>query len=137
VQNVAFMPPELERARPGEALLVVEDDARIASFLLKGLRALGFGVDWVECGQDAIEGVEQAEYAAVVLDLGLPDMDGLEVMARWWENGCRVPVVVLTARSDPRDRERALSLGATAYLTKPAPFGDLVAAIHAAVDPRR
>ena len=131
------MPAELERARPGESLLIVEDDARIASFLLKGFQALGFVVEWIESGHAAIDAVDRSSFSAVVLDLGLPDLDGLDVMAHWAEKGHRVAVVVLTARSDPRDRERALSLGAVAYLTKPAPFADLVAAVHSAIAPRR
>ena len=117
-----------------DRVLIVEDDERIASFLIKGLGANGFIVEWVQDGSAAIAAVEQGGIAAVLLDLGLPDVDGLDVLRGWSDAGCTVPVVVLTARSDPRDRETALSLGAVSYLTKPAPFRNVVAAIRAATD---
>jgi DNA-binding response OmpR family regulator len=114
-------------------VLLVEDDERIASFLLKGLRASGFEVEWVATAREGLDAVELGEVGAVVLDLGLPDIDGLEVLRTWHDAGRTVPVVVLTARSDPRDRAQALSLGACAYLTKPAPFRELVAAVGTAL----
>jgi DNA-binding response OmpR family regulator len=118
----------------GDEVLLVEDDPRIASFLIKGLSAKGFAIDWVMSGQEAIARAEATDYAAVILDLGLPDIDGLEILERWSLSSTPPPVVVLTARSDPRDRARALALGARAYLTKPAPFADLVAAIRLVID---
>jgi DNA-binding response OmpR family regulator len=121
-------------SRDGATVLLVEDDERIAAFLLKGLGASGFQVEWVATAAEGFDAVERGGVGAVLLDLGLPDVDGLEMLRTWHEAGRRVPVVVLTARSDPRDRARALSLGACAYLTKPAPFRDLVTAVRGALD---
>ena len=69
----------------------------------------------------------------VLLDLGLPDVDGLDLLRAWVASGAEVPVVVLTARSDPRDRATAMTLGVITYLVKPAPFRDVLAAVRAAV----
>ena len=121
----------------GARVLIVEDDARIAAFLLKGLRAKGFDPCWVETGSAALAAFEQDACELVLLDLGLPDMDGLDVLARWRAAGVLVPVVVLTARSDPRDRAHAIELGVDGYLTKPAPFADLLAVIRSSIDGRR
>jgi DNA-binding response OmpR family regulator len=115
-------------------LLLVEDDPRIASFLVKGLGAKGFDTEWVETGSDALARTSRRSFDVVILDLGLPDIDGLEVLAAWRKEGLALPVVVLTARSDPRDRTRAHHLGISAYLMKPAPFADLLAALHSAMD---
>jgi DNA-binding response OmpR family regulator len=121
----------------GARVLIVEDDARIAAFLLKGLRAKGFEPCWVETGGAALAAFEQAASDVVLLDLGLPDIDGLDVLARWRADGVAVPVVVLTARSDPRDRAHALELGVAGYLTKPAPFADVLAMIRSSIECRR
>ena len=115
-------------------VLIVEDDARIASFLEKGLRARGFEPVWVETGSAALDAVGVADIDAVLLDLGLPDVDGLDVLARWRHEANVVPVVVLTARSDPRDRAKAIALGVDGYLIKPAPFATVVETIRSAVD---
>jgi DNA-binding response OmpR family regulator len=135
-QNVV-MAAGTDETRTSRAILLVEDDDRIASFIVKGFTANGFDVEWVETGHAALLAVEDRPYSAVVLDLGLPDIDGLDVLHRWFDAGTGPPVVVLTARSDPRDRARALSLGAAAYLTKPAPFASLVASVRAAIDVER
>jgi DNA-binding response OmpR family regulator len=118
-------------ARP--RLLLVEDDPRIASFLVKGFRAKGFDTEWVETGMEALAQASSRSFDVVVLDLGLPDIDGLDVLAAWREEGLTLPVVVLTARSDPRDRARALDLGISSYLMKPAPFTDLLTALQSAM----
>jgi DNA-binding response OmpR family regulator len=120
-----------------QTVLLVEDDDRIASFLITGLRAKGFAVQRVETGQAAIDAVEHEETQAhpllvALLDLGLPDINGLDVLRHWSATGASIRTIVLTARSDPRDRSAATSLGAVAYLTKPAPFRDIVAAVTAA-----
>jgi DNA-binding response OmpR family regulator len=112
-------------------VLIVEDDERIASFMSKGLRASGFAVEWVTCGRDAIERVSAGEIDVQILDLGLPDIDGLEVLEELATGGSRTPSIVVTARTDPRDRERAMALGAYEYLTKPFALADLLASIRA------
>jgi DNA-binding response OmpR family regulator len=115
-------------------VLVVEDDPKVASFLSKGLRREGFQMDWVSTGSEAISRLDGGGADVLVLDLGLPDIDGLEVLRRARDRGIAVPVVVITGRSDPRDRATALSLGVGVYLTKPFRWTDLLAAIRAAVE---
>ena len=120
-------------ADPPDRVLIVEDDARIAAFLVKGLRAKGLDPQWVETGGAALEALAAQPHDLVLLDLGLPDIDGLDVLARWRADGVAVPVVVLTARSDPRDRALALELGVDGYLTKPAPFAELLETIRSGI----
>jgi DNA-binding response OmpR family regulator len=117
-------------------LLVVEDEERVASFLVKGLRAHGYGVDWVRSGRDALRRATDADVSLVVLDLGLPDLDGLEVLAGLRERGATVPVLVLSARGRVGDRVKGLDLGADDYLAKPFAFEELLARIRANLRPR-
>ena len=77
-------------------LLVVEDEARVASFLEKGLRAHGYDVEWVQTGQDALRRLIYPGISLVILDLGLPDLDGLYVLESLREQGSAVPVLVLS-----------------------------------------
>jgi len=112
------------------SLLLVEDEPRVASFLMKGLRARGYSAKHVTTGQEAIDYVSQFDLSLVVLDLGLPDIDGLEVLEWMRRNGIDVPVIILTARTDPQVRSRALSLGANAYIGKPFSFSDLIARVR-------
>jgi DNA-binding response OmpR family regulator len=123
--------PLCDTAVVGEGLrvLVVEDDGRIASMLQKGLRARGHVPEVVATGSDALARVAAGGVDVQLLDLGLPDIDGLEVLRRLAEAGSEVPVVVITARSDPLDREEALALGAHAYITKPFSWADVWAAL--------
>jgi DNA-binding response OmpR family regulator len=115
-------------------ILVVEDDPRIASFLDKGMRIAGFNVIWVTTGADALARLEDGGIDLELLDLGLPDIDGLEVVRQARERGVDVPVIVVTARTDTRDRATALALGVKAYLTKPVARAELLAAVDAALD---
>jgi len=115
-------------------VLLVEDDPKIASFIQKGLRREGFEVDWVETGAEAIARLDEGGVDVNLLDLGLPDIDGLDVLRELRDRGIDVPVIVITGRSDPRDRAIALSLGVRAYLTKPFRWADLLAEVRAAVD---
>jgi DNA-binding response OmpR family regulator len=120
--------------RPPETVLLVEDDPRIASFLSKGLRREGLGFDWLTTGSEALARLDRGGIGVLLLDLGLPDIDGLEVLRAMRERGADVPVIVVTGRTDPRDRAIALSLGVRAYLTKPFPWAQLLAAVRAALD---
>ena len=116
-------------------LLVVEDEARIAAFLVKGLTAAGYAVEHVGTGAEAVRRLAPGGTSLIVLDLRLPDMDGFEVLARLRERGDETPVIVLTARSDVHDRVRGLNLGADDYLTKPFAFDELLARVRARLRP--
>lgn len=105
-------------------LLVVEDHARLAGLLRKGLTAGGFSVDCAATGGEALALTEHTGYDLIILDLGLPDVDGLDLLVRLRARGLAVPVIVLTARTD--DRERAMARGADAYFVKPLPFPELL-----------
>jgi DNA-binding response OmpR family regulator len=117
-------------------LLVVEDEQRVASFLVKGLRANGYGVEWVSTGRDALRRAVDADVGMVILDLGLPDLDGLEVLESLRKRGATVPVLVLSARGRVNDRVKGLDLGADDYLAKPFAFEELLARIRANLRPR-
>jgi two-component system, OmpR family, response regulator RegX3 len=116
-------------------VLLVEDDPKIASLLTKGLRRQGFLVEWVSTGEESLARLDKGGVAVLLLDLGLPDIDGLEVLREMRERGMDVPVIVVTGRSDPRDRAIALSRGVRAYLTKPFAWAELLATVRAALDP--
>jgi DNA-binding response OmpR family regulator len=118
------------------SLLVVEDEDRIASFLAKGLRAHGYGVEWVRSGREALERATHPHISLVILDLGLPDLDGLEVLTGLRERGATVPVLVLSARGRVDDRVIGLNLGADDYVTKPFAFEELLARVRANLRPR-
>lgn len=117
-------------------LLVVEDEQRVASFLVKGLRANGYGVEWVSTGRDALRRAVDADVCMVILDLGLPDLDGLDVLESLRKRGATVPVLVLSARGRVNDRVKGLDLGADDYLAKPFAFEELLARIRANLRPR-
>lgn len=128
---------EAGRASSSATVLLVEDDPKIASFLSKGLRHEGFNVDWVTTGREAIARLEAGGVDLQLLDLGLPDIDGLEVLREVREKGMDLPVVVVTGRTDPRDRTTAVSLGVSAYLTKPFPWSELLSTVRAALEKSR
>jgi DNA-binding response OmpR family regulator len=114
----------------GPTVLLVEDDARIASFVTRALAALGFAVEWVATGREALERVAAGGVLVAVLDLSLPDMDGLDVLRALRERGDTLPVIVVTARNDPRDRETATALGIVTYLRKPFALRELLDAVQ-------
>ena len=93
-------------------VLLVEDDALLGEGLRAGLRQAGFAVDWVRDGADALHALDTEPFAAVVLDLGLPTMDGLTVLRRARAAGSAIPVLVLTARDAVDDRVTGLDAGA-------------------------
>ena len=116
-------------------LLVVEDEERIASFLAKGLTAHGYAVEWASTGAEALRLGTAPGIALVILDLKLPDLDGLEVLAGLRERGATVPVLILSARANVADRVRGLDLGADDYLAKPFAFTELLARVRARLRP--
>lgn len=117
-------------------VLIIEDEELIASFIEKGLRAHGYGVVWVRSGQAGLDRAAVTDISLVILDLGLPDLDGLEVLQRLRERGDAVPVLVLSARARVADRVEGLNLGANDYLVKPFAFEELLARVRANLRPR-
>jgi DNA-binding response OmpR family regulator len=112
-------------------ILVVEDEKPLAAAVRRGLEAEGFAVDIALDGVDGQWMAEERPYDAIVLDIMLPGRDGLAVCGSLRESGIWTPILVLTARSRPRDEVRALETGADDYLAKPFAFSVLVARIRA------
>ena len=100
-------------------LLLVEDTVALADQLLPLLRDHGYAVDWLADGRDALVRAHDDDFDLVILDLGLPGLDGLEVLCRWREQGLSMPVLILTARDSWAERVDGLRAGADDYLTKP------------------
>ncbi|MEZ5535479.1 MAG: response regulator transcription factor [Thiolinea sp.] len=114
-------------------LLVVEDDALLGDALEAGLKQAGYAVDWVRNGQDADLALSTEPYAAVVLDLGLPKLSGLDVLQRLRQRDSNLPVLILTARDTVEDRILGLDQGADDYLIKPFDMGELSARLRALI----
>ncbi|MBA4091572.1 MAG: DNA-binding response regulator [Sphingobium sp.] len=114
-------------------LLLVEDDERLARGMVASLEAAGFAVDILTSGEDALRLVGQEPYCAIVLDLGLPDMDGLDVLSRLRARGATTPVLILTARDMVDDRINGLDRGADDYMAKPFDPRELESRIRALV----
>lgn len=112
-------------------LLLVEDHPRFGAFVREGLEKMGFVVDLVETAGNADAAVSGVTYDAVVLDLGLPDADGLVVLEKWRAAGNETPVLILTARDGVDDRVKGLNTGADDYLLKPFDMDELVARVRA------
>lgn len=114
-------------------VLVVEDDARMAAAIRRGLRFEGLVVDIAGDGEQALRAIAATEYDAVALDVMLPRLDGFETCRRLRAQGFWVPVLMLTARDAIEDRVRGLDGGADDYLTKPFSLAELVARLRALV----
>lgn len=114
-------------------VLVVEDDARIAGQVVETLRSVGYVVESADEGEEAQFLGETEDYDAVVLDLGLPGVDGLTVLQRWRAAGRGMPVLVLTARDTWRDKVTGLRAGADDYLAKPFELEEMVARVEALI----
>ena len=111
-------------------ILVVEDEGRIADFLSRGLASAGYEVDVAATGGAAMEAIHGREYDLVVLDLGLPDTDGMEVLQRIRNRKVSPAVLILSARDAIDDRVRGLESGADDYLVKPFAFVELLARVR-------
>ncbi|NLD86272.1 MAG: response regulator transcription factor [Actinomycetales bacterium] len=111
-------------------ILIAEDDPRIVSFLEKGLQAAGFTTSHVRDGRSALEAMRGGDHDLVVLDIGLPLMDGFEVLTTARGSGITTPVVVLTARDSVDDTVLGLESGANDYLAKPFHFAELLARVR-------
>ncbi len=111
-------------------ILVVEDEKRIADFLSRGLESAGYAVDLANDGATALNLVHATDYDLIVLDLGLPDMDGLSVLEKVRNRKSSPPVLILSARDAVEDRVRGLEVGADDYLVKPFAFVELLARVR-------
>jgi len=112
-------------------ILLVEDDDTVANSLSDALQRAGYIVDRVSDGKTAwFQGGTQS-YAAAILDLGLPELDGLTVLKRWREDGCEIPVLILTARGNWNERVEGIDAGADDYLSKPFQMEELLARLRA------
>jgi DNA-binding response OmpR family regulator len=112
-------------------LLVVEDDAAIAAPLVRALRREGYDVDLVDRGGDAVDRAETVLYDLVLLDLGLPDADGVDVCRRLKATRPQLPIVMVTARQEELDAVVGLDAGADDYVTKPFRLAELLARVRA------
>ena len=120
-----------DRASASVRLLVVEDDDLLKDALATSLRQAGFEVDCESSGLGADTALTDRAYSLVILDVGLPQMDGFEVLRRLRERGQRLPVVILTARDSIEDRVQGLELGADDYVLKPFHLSELEARVRA------
>ncbi|QPL04673.1 MULTISPECIES: response regulator transcription factor [Actinomyces] len=111
-------------------ILVVEDEPHIASFLLKGLKAAGFSAEATASGNEAIGLAVHDRADLIILDVGLPDVDGFTVLEQIRGQGVRVPVIMLTARSSVEARVKGLEGGADDYMPKPFSFEELLARVR-------
>lgn len=114
-------------------LLLVEDEARLAGHLAEALTASGYAVDVAADGERADVLAQTERYDAVVLDLGLPKMDGLTLLGRWRQAGITAPVLVLTARGSWHDKVRGIDGGADDYVAKPFQIEEVLARVRALI----
>lgn len=114
-------------------ILVVEDDPKIASFVVNGLKQNGFAVDHFKDGVEAHAMAGTVPYDAAVVDIMLPELDGLSLVKRLRREGLRTPVIFLSAKASVDDRVRGLQAGGDDYLTKPFAFSELLARIQALI----
>jgi two-component system OmpR family response regulator len=114
-------------------VLVVEDDGKIASFIVNGLKQNGFSVDSVADGEAALAHFRTVPYDAAVVDVMLPKRDGLSVLGQLRQEKNAVPVLILSARASVENRVAGLQAGGDDYLTKPFAFAELLARVHALI----
>jgi len=136
--NIAQMQPANQAnmgARPGAMpavrLMIVEDDTSLATGLMRALANEGYEVTAAASGEEALERVRSEPYDLLVLDIGLPGIDGFEVLRRLRAGGYALPVLILTARDAVDDRVRGLDLGADDYMPKPFALPELAARVRA------
>lgn len=112
-------------------VLLVEDDSLLGEGLSSGLHRDNHTVDWVKSGEEALTALRDPSYDVVILDIGLPGVDGLEVLRQARNKQCTTPVLILTAQDAPTERVTGLDTGADDYLTKPFEFDELCARLRA------
>jgi DNA-binding response OmpR family regulator len=111
-------------------ILIVEDQRRLGQFLKKGLTEHTYTVTWVQTCAAARDSLCESGHDAIILDLGLPDGDGLDLLKEWRQSGFNEPVLILSARDSVQDRIKGLDLGADDYLAKPFSLEELLARIR-------
>ena len=114
-------------------VLLVEDDSKIASFIIKGLKAEGFAVDHEDNGEDGLHMALTEPYDAAVIDIMLPKMDGLSLVENIRREKLKTPIIILSAKGEVDDRVKGLHTGADDYLTKPFAFSELLARLQALI----
>ncbi|MGD8345174.1 MAG: response regulator transcription factor [Desulfobacterales bacterium] len=114
-------------------ILLVEDDSKIASFIIKGLKAEGFAVDHEDNGEDGLHMALTEPYDAAVIDIMLPKRDGLSLVKNIRHEKLKTPIIILSAKGEVDDRVKGLQTGADDYLTKPFAFSELLARLQALI----
>jgi DNA-binding response OmpR family regulator len=114
-------------------VLIVEDQSRLGQFLRQGLIECRYTVSWVRTCREASDELAETPFDAVVLDLSLPDGDGLDLLRQWRKSGFNEPVLILSARDSLEDRVKGLDLGADDYLPKPFSLAELLARVRSLV----
>ncbi|PQL90467.1 response regulator transcription factor [Apibacter adventoris] len=112
-------------------LLLVEDNKKISEFMIKGLEESGFSVTLAENGVDARSQINERNWKVILLDIMLPDIDGIEILQYIRYKKIKTPILVISALGDPDDKVKALNYGADDYLSKPFHFKELIARIYA------
>lgn len=114
-------------------ILIVEDDSLLQRGLYSGITSNGYVCEIASNGKQAEQYIQFGQFSVIILDLGLPDCDGLELLTRWRKNKIDTPVLILTARYSIEDRVEGLDLGADDYLVKPFALSELLARIRALI----
>ena len=114
-------------------LLLIEDDPKIASFILKGMKAEGYAVDHAPDGQEGLHMALTEPYDAAIIDVMLPKLDGLSVIERMRKEKVNTPVIILSAKGSVDDRVKGLQVGGDDYLPKPFAFSELLARVQALI----
>lgn len=114
-------------------ILVVEDDEKIASFVVKGLKQSGFAVDRCADGEEGLIYAQSTSYDSAIIDIMLPKLDGLSLVQQMRKASLHTPVIILSAKASVEDRVKGLQAGADDYLTKPFAFSELLARVQALI----
>ncbi len=114
-------------------ILLIEDDPLIGDGIAAGLPKFGMTIDWFRSGKEGEAALECAPYDAVILDLGLPQIDGMDILSHWRKKGLQTPVLILTARDTLEDKLQGLNSGADDYLSKPFSLDEVAARLNALV----
>jgi len=114
-------------------ILLVEDDLKIASFIIKGLKSVGYAVDHAQDGEKGLSMALSEPYDTAIIDIMLPKLDGLSIVEEMRKAKIRTPVIILSAKGSVDDRVRGLQRGSDDYLTKPFAFSELLARVQALI----